>query len=76
MANIIIVSVQYRLGIFSFHYSTGNILDENLDVFDQRNSLYLIHDNLDVIGIDPSKIIIGGHDHGAEVKVTRKKLQK
>ena len=79
MANIIIINVHYRLGVFALFDSAAKFdceTDEsctsnsrNLGLLDQRNALYIISDNFESIGIDETKVILGGHDHGAQVKV-------
>ena len=77
MANIIIINVHYRLGIFALFDSAATFNCEgaksctsnsrNLGLLDQRNAILLINDNFESIGIDETKVILGGHDHGAQV---------
>ena len=77
MANIIIINVNYRLGIFALFDSAATFKCEgaesctsnsrNLGLLDQRNAISMIRDNFKSIGIDERKFILGGHGHGAQV---------
>ncbi len=64
--NVIIVSMNYRLGAFGF-FSLGNYQSSgNLGIRDQRLALNWVYRNIDNFGGDPSKVTLFGHGAGAE----------
>ena len=64
--NVIIVSLNYRLGAFGF-FSLGNYQSSgNLGIRDQRLALNWVYRNIDNFGGDPSKVTLFGHGAGAE----------
>ena len=64
--NVIIVSMNYRLGAFGF-FSLGNFQSSgNLGIRDQRLALNWVYRNIDNFGGDPGKVTLFGHGAGAE----------
>ncbi|KAL6743809.1 hypothetical protein Aduo_016805 [Ancylostoma duodenale] len=63
--DIIIVTIQYRLGVYGF-FSTGDSrMPGNLGLFDMAEALKFIHTNAESFGGDPSRITVWGHSAGS-----------
>ncbi|CAJ0589177.1 unnamed protein product [Cylicocyclus nassatus] len=62
---IIVVSIQYRLGVFGF-FSTGDErISGNLGLFDMAEALKFIYTNAENIGGDWTRITVWGHSAGS-----------
>ncbi|KAK6757933.1 hypothetical protein RB195_015635 [Necator americanus] len=63
--DIIVVTIQYRLGVYGF-FSTGDSrIPGNLGLFDIAEALKFVHANAENIGGDPSRITVWGHSAGS-----------
>lgn len=63
-SNVIVVTVNYRLGIFGF-LSYGDEIGGNQALYDQHEALKWIKNNAESIGGDPERITLMGHEAGA-----------
>jgi len=62
---IVMVSIQYRLGLFGF-FSTGDTnAPGNTGMWDQRQALVWLHENIQAFGGDPKRITVWGQNAGA-----------
>jgi carboxylesterase type B len=62
---IVMVSIQYRLGLFGF-FSTGDTTAPgNIGMWDQRQALLWLHENVQAFGGDAKRITIWGQNAGA-----------
>lgn len=60
--DVVIVTVNYRLGIFGFSGAPG--LTQNAGLLDQRSAVEWVRDNIAGFGGDPDRIIIFGQSAG------------
>lgn len=60
--DVVVVTVNYRLGIFGFPGGPG--LDHNAGLHDQRSAVEWLRDNVAGFGGDPSRIVIFGQSAG------------
>uniref|UniRef100_A0A7E4UNN1 Carboxylic ester hydrolase n=1 Tax=Panagrellus redivivus TaxID=6233 RepID=A0A7E4UNN1_PANRE len=60
--DVIIVTIQYRLGIFGF--AVGDGIPENVGLWDQTLALHWVKDNIKVFGGDPDNVTIFGQSAG------------
>ncbi|XP_074602057.1 acetylcholinesterase-like [Brevipalpus obovatus] len=65
MADIVIVSVKYRLGAFACMYADDDLIPGNLALDDQLLALEWIKDNIIYFGGDPNRITLSGESAGA-----------
>ena len=66
MANAIVISVQYRLGIFGFlHSKKFARITGNWALLDQQLALKFISKEAVNIGGDSKKMVLAGHSGGA-----------
>ncbi|KAK8000890.1 hypothetical protein PG991_013112 [Apiospora marii] len=60
--DVVVVTVNYRLGIFGFPGAPG--LPQNTALLDQRAAVEWARDNIEAFGGDPSRITISGQSAG------------
>ncbi|KAK8062488.1 hypothetical protein PG997_014585 [Apiospora hydei] len=60
--DVVVVTVNYRLGIFGFSGAPG--LMQNVALLDQRSAVEWVRDNIEGFGGDPSRITIFGQSAG------------
>nr|CAH7724498.1 unnamed protein product [Callosobruchus chinensis] len=63
--DVVVVSINYRLGVLGFLTTQDSSLPANLGLKDQRLAINWVHRNIDLFGGDPEDIIIMGQDAGA-----------
>lgn len=64
--NIIVISINYRLGVHGFLGYKGTYGDAiNSGTIDQRNAIAWTHANIEELGGDPGKIALAGESAGA-----------
>ena len=62
--NVIVVTINYRLGVFGFLSTGDDCARGNWGIWDQRLALQWVKDNADRFGGDPNKITIFGNSAG------------
>ncbi|MGA6205935.1 carboxylesterase family protein [Nocardia testacea] len=62
--NIVVVTVNYRLGALGFLYLPG-VSPSNLGLLDQLAALRWVHDNIEGFGGDPGAVTVAGQSAGA-----------
>ncbi|MGW5752243.1 carboxylesterase/lipase family protein [Nocardia rhamnosiphila] len=62
--NIVVVTVNYRLGVLGFLYLPG-VSPGNLGLLDQLAALRWVHDNIEGFGGDPGAVTVAGQSAGA-----------
>lgn len=65
LGDVIVVTFNFRLNIFGFLSSGDERLEGNLGLYDQALVLDWIYDNANALGVDRSRITVGGHSAGA-----------
>ncbi|XP_070388307.1 neuroligin-4, Y-linked-like isoform X2 [Dermacentor albipictus] len=63
--NVVVVTINYRLGILGFLPAMDGASRANNGLLDQIAALHWIHENIDVFGGDHRNVTILGHGHGA-----------
>ncbi|CAH1801031.1 unnamed protein product [Owenia fusiformis] len=64
--NVIVVTFNYRLGLFGTFYTEGTTEDGNFALFDQQMALEWVHTNIHHFKGDPNKVTIVGQSAGAQ----------
>ncbi|XP_064456167.1 neuroligin-4, Y-linked-like isoform X2 [Ornithodoros turicata] len=62
--NVLVVTINYRLGILGFLPAMDGASRANNGLLDQIAALHWIQENIDVFGGDPRNVTILGHGHG------------
>lgn len=65
MSNIIVVTINYRLGALGFMHINGTEARGNQGILDQNLALKWVHDNAHFFGGDKNKITLAGESAGA-----------
>ena len=63
--NVVVVSINYRLGALSFLYDSADGIGGNLGLVDQQLAIKWVHDNIAEFGGDPDKVMLFGWSAGA-----------
>ncbi|XP_046672634.1 juvenile hormone esterase-like [Homalodisca vitripennis] len=63
--NIVLVTLQYRLGVFGFLSTEDSIIPGNMGLKDQTIALQWVQENIKVFGGDASKVTIFGNSAGS-----------
>lgn len=65
LSNEVVVTINYRLGIFGFFYKDGTEAKGYQALLDQNLALKWVYDNAATFGGDISRITIGGESAGS-----------
>ncbi|XP_072396035.1 para-nitrobenzyl esterase-like [Diabrotica undecimpunctata] len=63
--DIVIVTINYRLGALGFLTTIDNNIPGNLGLKDQLLALHWVHDNINAFGGDPKQVTVGGESGGS-----------
>ncbi|KAF8766907.1 Neuroligin-4 like protein [Argiope bruennichi] len=65
LGNIIVITINFRLGIFGFLPAVEGSSRGNYGIMDQVAALHWIQENIAEFGGDPKNVTVFGHGHGA-----------
>ncbi|KAJ8031505.1 Acetylcholinesterase [Holothuria leucospilota] len=65
VGDVIVVTMNYRLGVFGFLTTGDDSIPPNLGLHDQRAGLKWVHQNIRAFGGDPGKVTVFGTEAGA-----------
>lgn len=65
LGNVVVVTINFRLGILGFLPAMGNSARANNGLLDQIAALHWIRDNIAEFGGDPANVTVAGHGTGA-----------
>ncbi|KAH7962212.1 hypothetical protein HPB52_014914 [Rhipicephalus sanguineus] len=65
VGNVVVVTINFRLGILGFLPAMGNSARANNGLLDQIAALHWIRDNIAEFGGDPANVTLAGHGTGA-----------
>uniref|UniRef100_T1KY80 Carboxylesterase type B domain-containing protein n=1 Tax=Tetranychus urticae TaxID=32264 RepID=T1KY80_TETUR len=63
--NVIVVTINYRLGVLGFYPAMDGSSRGNFGLMDQVAALHWIQENIEGFGGNPGNVTIHGHGHGA-----------
>lgn len=63
--NVVLVTIQYRLGVFGFLSTEDSVVPGNMGLKDQVRALQWVQQEVKVFGGDPSRVTIFGNSAGA-----------
>ncbi|XP_019764024.2 juvenile hormone esterase [Dendroctonus ponderosae] len=63
--NVVLVSINYRLGPFGFLATSDGIIPGNAGLKDVHQALQWVHENIEFFGGDPEKVTIFGNSAGS-----------
>lgn len=63
--DIVLVTIQYRLGVFGFLSTEDKVISGNMGLKDQRRAFQWVQENIRAFDGDPSKVTIFGNSAGS-----------